>query len=304
MAARCDARHSQRPLAFKLGVVVFDTAGMPRLHPQFTGPLLLTWAAMLAACGGGSGASAPTANVPPGAAYGISASNLQIATALYQDSQRTPPGFYADPAPPGVAAVATLHLKSQDVAGASGADFELCSDDWNQALTWSETAANYHGVYAALVASSSTARYFEFDRTVPGTPVLYVRQRVYQCTYLNRSDSSVGVNDGPAGVLNLKPVAAADLSTLSEYLWRFTGWNNYGNAVLSSAAAPAGSGLAHQLIIASVVSNGTSAGCDRIDVVSWQHTLDAASGALQRTITPLWSFGAQQQGAAAVDCGG
>ena len=263
--------------------------------------ILAAYILALAGCGGGSGAVAlpPT----PAALYGVTASNLEIATALYQDSARTPAGFYADPAPPGQNFVDTLHITSRDVTPSLLADFELCTDDWNQALQWSEAAATSGGVYGNLVGNSNTGRYFEFDRLRPGNPQLYLRQRVYLCSYLDRSNAAAGVTTGAAGTLNLRPLARSDLQLLSEYLWRFTLWNNFGSAVLASEPDPNDANNTHALVVASLVINGNAPGCDRVDVVAWRHRLTASNGALQRTIAPLWSFNVRQGITAAENCG-
>jgi hypothetical protein len=255
-----------------------------------------------AGCGGGRGGGAASAPPPAAALYGVTQDNLQIATALYQDAARTPAGFYADPAPPGENYVATVHVKSNDVA-ASGSSFELCSDDWNQALQWSEAAAAAGGTYGNLVGNSSTARYFEFDRVRPGMPPLYLRQRIYLCGYLDRRNAVAGTDSGPAGTLNLRPIGAPDLRLLSEYLWRFTPWNNYGHAVLVSEADPIAVGASYTLVIATLVVDGTGPGCDRVDVEAWRHSVALDTGALVRALLPLWSFSARQGAAGAEACG-
>ena len=263
-------------------------------------PVVAACAAVaLIACGGGS--NAPTA-AAPGAAYGITLGNIDIATALYLDSQRTPPGFLSDPAPAGAGVVATHHLHSDELAMATASSFEVCTDDWNQALAWSEQTASQSGSYAALAGTSDTSHYFEFDRVPAGTPALLQRQRVYLCSYLDRSDSSADVNSGPAGVLNAQPRTATGMRELSEYLWHFTGWNNYGNAVLASVGESGAAGIGHTLVIATLSHDGAGNGCDRIDVLGWRHDLDAASGALQRHLSLLWSFSARQSGNLATEC--
>ncbi len=251
-------------------------------------------ALLLGSCGGGGG-GAPAAS-STAAAYGISQSNLEIAAALYQDAQRTPPGFMDDPPPAGAGLVATRHLQSNDLSLTVAANYEVCTDNWNQALAWSEQTAALGGSYASLVGTIDTSHYFEFDRTRAGTPDLLLRQRVYLCSYLDRSNSTDAVSSGPAGTLNLRPQTAADLQLLSEYLWHFTSWNNAGNSVLASVGDQGGATLAHSLVIASLVRDAISAGCDRIDVVRWRHSLDPASGALERSLDTLWSFTAHQAG--------
>lgn len=255
---------------------------------------------LLSSCGGGGGS--PPAVAGAAATYGITQSNLEIAAALYQDAQRTPPGFVSDPPPAGAQLVATRHLQSHDLSLTAAANYEVCTDNWNEALAWSEQTAALGGSYASLVGTIDTSRYFEFDRTRPGTPVLLLRQRVYLCSYLDRSNTSVEVGSGPAGMLNVRPETAADLRLLSEYLWRFTAWNNFGSSVLTSVEDPGAAELGHTLVIATLVRDAISSGCDRIDVLRWRHSLDAASGALQRSLATLWSFSAHQTGMLAVDC--
>ena len=110
------------------------------------------------------------------------------------------------------------------------------------------------------------------------------------------------MNSGPAGVLNMQPRSAAQMRELSEYLWHFTGWNNYGNAVLASVAESGTAGIAHTLVIATLTHDGVGSGCDRIDVLGWRHEMDSTTGALQRHLTRLWSFSARQSGNLAVAC--
>ena len=261
---------------------------------------------LLSSCGGGSGGPGGGGDVlavsPAAGAYGITQSNLEIAAALYQDAQRTPPGFVGDPPPIGAGLVATRHLQSRDLSPAVASNYEVCTDNWNEALAWSEQTAALGGSYASLVGTIDTSHYFEFDRTRPGTPALLLRQRVYLCSYLDRSNSTVAVSSGPAGTLNMRPQTAADLQVLSEYLWHFTSWNNAGNSVLASVDDPGVATLGHTLVIAILVRDAINAGCDRIDVVRWRHSLEPASGALARSLSTLWSFTAHQSGTVAITC--
>jgi len=256
----------------------------------------LAVAALLASCGGG-GAGDPAASsaaaAPPRA---VEQSDLEIAQTIYGGSPRTPAGFYSDPMPAGQDHVATMHLKSLDIdAGAIEPMplYELCTNDWNQALAWSEANAQAASVYADLVETNDDARYFEFGRVRPGEPEFYVRSRIFKCAYLDRSSANLRLSRGPAGQLNQRPISAPELRNLTEYLWQFTTFNNYGNAVLKSSGASADSGLSHTLIIGTLVRNGLSASCDRIDVIGWRHTIDGA-GQLQLDIQTLWSFGARE----------
>ena len=96
-----------------------------------------------------------------------------------------------------------------------------------------------------------------------------------------------------AGTLNRRPLTAAELRDLSEYLWQFTKYNNVGYAVLESGGSATASTLAHTLHIGVLARGGISSSCDRVDVIAWRHTLDTTTGTLQLEATTLWSFGAR-----------
>ena len=150
--------------------------------------------------------------------------------------------------------------------------------------------------------TNDDARYFEFGRMRQGDPDFYLRARVFKCAYLDRSSADLRSTAGPAGRLNQRPLTATDLRTLSEYLWQFTTYNNFGHAVIKSAGATTATGLSHTLHIANLVRGGVSASCDRIDIVSWMHALDATSGDLQLDMQTLWSFGARESSGVAQLC--
>jgi len=252
---------------------------------------------VLSACGGGGGDSAaptPTASAPP---RPVEQTDLQIAQSVYGIGPRKPAIFYADPAPSGYGYVSTMHIKNANVDSSVAAPeplYELCTDDWNEALAWSELSAQHEPQYSDLVETSDDPRYFEFGRVRRGDPTFYVRARVFKCAYLDRTNANLRDATGPAGTLNHRPVTAADLRDLTEYLWQFTQYNNVGYAVLKSSGSSSSAGLSHTLHIGSLARAGLSSGCDRIDVMVWRHTLDTASGALELEAQTLWSFGAHE----------
>lgn len=249
-------------------------------------------ALLIAACGGGGGSDSAAGSPPPVSARAVSQSDAEIAALLYSDSARTPPGFYADSAAPVAGYVTTAHLKNTDLAPAS-TQHELCSDDWNDALAWSEMVASNATPYADLVATDSNTRFLEFGRVPRGQADTYQRMRVYRCAYLDRGSVDLLTGGINAGQLNRRPLTSADLRELSEYLWQFTSFNNFGNVVLLSSGVAAAARLEHTLHIAQL-QRAPAGGCDRIDVVAWRHAADVASGGLQRNQQPLWTFGARQ----------
>ena len=277
-----------------------------RIHTHWRHELLLLATALvLAGCGGGGGGNAQSPSPAAVDTRPVDQSDLEIAQSLYAGTSRTPSGFYADPAPSGQAYVSTAHLKNADISTVTATQplFELCTNDWNEALAWSEAAALNAPQYADLVETNENSRYFEFGRMRQGQPDFYVRGRVFKCAYLDRSDADLRAIEGPAGRLNQRPLTAAELRTLSEYMWQFTTYNNFGHVVLKSAGATTSAGLSHTLYIANLVRGGTSSSCDRIDVEGWIHTVDAASGNLSLNVQLLWSFGARESAGTAQLCG-
>ena len=172
--------------------------------------------------------------------------------------------------------------------------YELCTDDWNEALAWSELGAQNAPQYSDLVETNDDPRYFEFGRVRQGDPTFYVRARVFKCAYLDRAAANLRAAAGAAGKLNRRPLTATELRDLSEYLWQFTQYNNVGYAVLKSSGTSTAASLTHTLHIGKLARGGISASCDRVDVVAWRHTLDTTTGSLQLEATTLWSFGARE----------
>ena len=258
----------------------------------------------LSACGGGSGGETSATAASSAPPRPVEQSDLQIASAIYSGGSRTPADFSIETPPNVQGVVATSHVKNTDVdpgVPASSAQFELCTNDWNEALAWSETSAHNKPQYASLIATNDDARYFEFARVQLGSPQVYVQSRIYKCGYLNRSNANLREGSGAAGQLNVRPLGNDELRRTSEYLWQFTSYNNFGNVVLKSASTNATS-PEHTLFIATLVRGGMSATCDRIDVVAWRHQLNPTSGALALDLRTLWTFGARESAGIAQLC--
>jgi hypothetical protein len=221
-------------------------------------------------------------------------SDLQIAQLLYSDSQRTPAAFFKETPPAYQGYVSTAHLRNSDLTpSATSAQYEMCTDDWAVALSWSDQTAAALST-TTLVETNATSRYHEFSRVRSGNPPGYVRTRIYRCSYLDRSFTDLRADGGAAGTLNHRPISAAELQHLSEYLWQFTSYNNYGSAVLKSSGTSIVAGFEHTLVIASLQPASAPSTCDRIDVLGWTHAVDGQTGAVTRAKQTLWEFGARR----------
>jgi hypothetical protein len=239
-------------------------------------------------------------SVPAFDALPLAAADEPIAALLYAGTPRTPAGFTTDAVPPAYSQVTTYHIKSSQLSAPSATTHEVCADDWTTALAWSEELASQANPYLDLVATETTPHYFEFGRVPRGVTGQYVRQRVFRCTYLDRTGVELAASDGFAGRLNARPVDAAALRELVEYLWLFTSYNNAGHAVLASEASLPGP--AHSLTLASLerVIGGSS--CDRVTIREWLHAADAGTGVLQLDSDVVREFGVRQEGGGLVGC--
>ncbi len=232
-------------------------------------------------------------------AAAVSSDDAALAAQLYAGAPRTPAGFLSDPAPQSFSQVATYHLKTRQLDSSAPTQHELCTDDWNVALAWSETMAQQAPTYLDLVGNTSTERFYEFDRVPHGDPQRYERMRVFRCGYLDRAGVDLDATADFAGTLNVQPIDAAALGGLAEYLWEFSDYDNVNHAVVSSAARAVPSGLAHTLTLASLERGGT---CDRVVLREWTTTADSATGQLGSAVAPLREFSVHRVGDTVVGC--
>ena len=248
----------------------------------------------LAACGGGGGASAPASSQPQNVTQPpVAAADLTLAARLYKGDQRTPAGFDVETRPASVVGtLSTRHLKNTDFATgpqAAGATYEVCTNDLAQAIAWSEQLATWAGQYSDLTEVRSDAHLFELLRTPRADNTALLRHRVFKCDYVDRSGSDLRADTGAAGALNQRPLSAAELEALSEYLWQFTLFNNADYAVESSSASTEGNLLVHTIRLGQLV-RGANGACDTVQLSDWVHSMNTVDGSLTRSLAPVRSF--------------
>ena len=270
-------------------------------------------ATSLAACGGGGGGSAtpgasapqnvtpPTSPAPPS----TSAADLSLAARLYKGDERTPAGFDVETRPASVTGtLSTRHLKNTDFATgpqAAGPTFEVCTNDMAQAIAWSESVPTWGGQYSDLAEVRADAHMFEVIRVPRADNTAMLRHRVFKCDYLDRSDSDLRVDTGAAGEMNQRPLTAAELEALAEYLWQFTMFNNADYAVESSSSATVGNQLVHTIRLGQLV-RGANGACDTVQLSDWAHTMSLTDGSLSRALTNLRSYKVKNTAGAVESC--
>ena len=274
--------------------------------------LVLLSVTALTACGGGGGsASSPANSQPPSLPPPVtieaptSAADLSLADRLYKGDARTPAGFDLETRPSNVTGmISTRHLRNTDLATgpqAMSATYEVCTNDMAQAMDWSERQATWHGQYSDLVEIRSDARLFEVVRVPRADVTAMIRHRVFRCDYLDRAGSDLRSDSGAAGLMNQRPLNAAELEKLAEYLWQFTVFNNSDYAVQSSATSTSGNFIVQTIRMGQLI-RGASGGCDTVQVIDWTHTLNTADGSLTRALSEVRSFSVRSAAGSVESC--
>ncbi len=231
----------------------------------------LTLIALLSGCGGGGGGDSSAPQGPT-----ADSANLSVAKAVYGINAQVPAGFYTESNPYPDRQTLTLHVRQGDVAPVTGGtNFEVCSDDFSEALDWSAANASRLGYTTNLTGNSEDDWYFQFDREIVSTEPAMLVNRVFKCATVDRSM----VSSDLAGTLNRRPLDAASLKFLAEYLWGFSDYNNALNAVIESRGTAATSSLyEHRITRAVALRYAGSNQCDLIEVWQQYHRVDRTSG--------------------------
>ncbi|VAW53049.1 hypothetical protein MNBD_GAMMA06-1924 [hydrothermal vent metagenome] len=238
--------------------------------------VFLTGIAVLAlsACSGSSDVS----NVDDSVA--IQSDELVIANALYSDI-RTPEGFYKEDFQ-GDTFYSISHVKNISLlptADRVGLPVhELASDDFAEAMTWSDKAAEFQQSYEQLAGNTETMMYFQFTRFDPALPQFINLHRVFKASVLDRN--GVDRNDENTaykGRITLPDLSAENVKLIVEYLWTFTLNNNYSNAVLESYTIESESEFTHIMKQAQLSFNNNG-GCDDVEVYEVRYRISRDSG--------------------------
>ena len=255
--------------------------------------ICLVATALVAACGGGGGASgdAPQGSVAVDA-------DLEIAKAVYGVSATLPPGFHAEPERYPDRQTFKVHVRQGDLAQPKpDPDFEVCSDDFDEALSFSKRNADALGYVTTLSGTDDNDWFFQFDRAIESAEPAMLVNRVFKCAGVDRSVQ----NGSVVAELNRRPVEAGHVRFLAEYLWHFSTHNNALNAVLSSSSASAE--LEHRLRRAEALRFGGKDGCDRIEVWDQLYVATPSTGIVERTDQFVRAFDARFDSGSVTLCG-
>lgn len=249
----------------------------------------------LTACGGGTTA-------PDFQTNAVRSSDYEIMEMVYM-GQRTPDGFYQESLPDTWYTI--RHLKNTDLLAGrtvSGTPiYELGTDDFTEALNWSEIVATQQAVYEQLVDITETDLYFQFTRFSPGTPDYTHYSRVFKSSALDRIGYDL---DNPGiylGMITWQALRVEQVKHVIEYLWSFTFNNNYGIGVLESYAEETDNEFIHTMSEARLTIN-YAGNCDTIQIFETQYTIQKTDGMIFQAEYLIREFYSERNGSDYLVC--
>jgi hypothetical protein len=224
----------------------------------------------------------------------VTLSSLEIAELVYDPEYRVPADFYRDERANTQESYTLHHVKDQSNS------YELCSDDFAEALSWEAADNDTRSIQGVLAGSYENSRYFEIVRdlaypgdigNVPGTTSPGF-SRVFKCSYVDRTGVDRHLRDGYAGRMTIRPLTIEATQELVQYLWQFAFFWPGQAKVVATRSGATGAADWHSLWLA--IRTGQGAGrCDRIDVVEWRFATERNSGEIIKKFEIVLSFEAQ-----------
>jgi len=215
----------------------------------------------------------------------------EILDKVYDNSYQVPDYFHVDVRANTPESYTLYHVKDATVS------YELCTDNYDEALAWEAADNRIRAVTGNYVGSDENDRYFEFirdlsfpdgigniaDLTSPGFA------RVFKCSYVDRNTVDRNLRDGYAGTLNLMPLTEEAVRTFSEYMWQFTFFWPARKKVLETFSAEQNNAYQHTLLLAFITNQGTDK-CDLIEVVDWVFIVDKSDGHITKEFNLLYEM--------------
>lgn len=218
----------------------------------------------------------------------------EVMAKAYHFTYRVPDYFYLDERIDTPRSFSLYHVKDKSVS------YEVCTDDYYQALAWEAADNKSRTVNGEYVGSYENNRYFEFIRDLSyqdsigniSDPTSPGFARVFKCSYVNRDGVDRNLRDGYAGTFNKKPLTQDLVRTYSEYMWQFTFFWPRRKTVLETFSEEQDNAYRHTLLLAFVTNQGTEK-CDLIEVVDWVFTVDKENGQMTKKFKLLYQFDAE-----------
>ncbi len=218
-------------------------------------------------------------------------SDEDIMSMVYDVTYQVPNNFYVDQRADTPRSYSFYHVKD------SSNSFELCTNDYDEALAWEAFDNQSRAVNGTYVGSIENDRYFEFirelsnpdsignvtDVTSPGFA------RVFKCSYVDRQHVDRNLRDGYAGILNAPLLTGQTMRTFAEYLWQFTFFWPAQKKVLETFSSEQQNAVHHTLVLAFLTNQGADR-CDLINVIVWVFSFDRDNRRIENIFKLLYQF--------------
>ena len=207
----------------------------------------------------------------------------EVIAKVYDNNYKLPADFFIDERADTPRSYTVYHVKDASLS------YELCTNDYNEALAWEDADNSARTVNGSFVGAYENEQYFEFIRelsylddvgnvqgvTSPGFA------RVFKCASIDRGGVDRNLRYGHGGVLNARPLTAAFVRQFAEYLWQFTYFDNPKRKVLDSFTSENPQAIEHTLRLAFVINQGFDR-CDRIEIIDWVFSASRENGQVDR----------------------
>lgn len=222
---------------------------------------------------------------------------------VYDTSYSVPDGFFVDERADTDGSYTAYHVKDHSVS------YELCSDDYHEALAWEELDNASRAVNGVFLDSHENQHYFEFVRelsyvsdvgNIQGEATLGFA-RVFKCSSVNRTGVDRNLREGFGGTLNEEPLTPEAVRNLTEYLWQFEFFEASARKVLASVTTETNKTIEHTLRLAFLFRQASEQ-CDRIEVFDWSFSTDRATGDIERAFHFRYALEARRVDGVAERC--
>lgn len=166
--------------------------------------------------------------------------------------------------------------------------FELSTDNWQEAIAWSEEAAQKLPVYYGLVDLRENDMYFDLIRMNPDLPEVAYHSLIFKNSFIDRSGVDLDNPGAHRGYISINFVSEAVIDSVVEHLYLSSTHNQYGYAVIEEGTEELAEEYRHTMIEAELVSGSGS--CDTIRVFEVTHRISKITGEMTVETRDLYDF--------------
>lgn len=166
--------------------------------------------------------------------------------------------------------------------------FELSTDNWQEAMAWSEEAAQKLPVYYGLVDLRENNMYFDLIRMNPDFSEVTYHSLVFKDSFIDRSGVDLDNPGSHMGYISLNSVGEEVIDSVVEHLFLSSTHNQYGYAVIEEGSEELAEEYRHTMIEAELVPGSGS--CDTIRVFEVTHRISKITGEMTGETRDLYDF--------------